>query len=171
MASDDVVEVRMLNLPVPAYALAQEHLEDLLREFELITQSAGPDLDGSVPARLVALVDELETTYRATTLAQDMRLVQAVEAGEREIDELVFWLPHQAAWDSSRLGHLLDDADDYCVAENLLTPGSPAEAKRFRDWYLGEIIRQILGHPPTSWIDASGQRSPDRPQPHTPTRA
>jgi len=35
--------------------------------------------------------------------------------------------------------------------QQLLTLATPAEAKSFRDWYLGQFVGRIEGQPPLPW--------------------
>jgi hypothetical protein len=154
---EDFVDVRLLRLPVDVYARTQEHGDELVREFELIAQGLKDEHRHAIPARLTALVEQLTMTYSGLNTAQELQLARAVEAGDAEIAELVFRIPRQAAEASRQLGELLDEADAYCAAgQHLLTLATPPEAKRFRDWYLGEFIRQIAGEPPTAWPDFTG---------------
>lgn len=156
--SGDLVAVRVLRLPVAVYAEAQQHGDELLREFALITQERGI-AKHEVPARLTALVDELTATYSGFTTEQETILAQAVADGATEVSELAFLVPAEAGDASRRLGELLDEADRYCrEGRYLLTLATPPRAKQFRDWYLGEFIRQTNGEPPMSWPEfAEGQ--------------
>ena len=46
---------------------------------------------------------------------------------------------------------LLEEADDYCRRGELLTLATPPELVAFRNWYLGQVVEQIDGRPPTPW--------------------
>lgn len=147
-----LVEVRLLRLPVPIYARAQEHSDALMREFALIALELRSEDTHAVPARLTGLVQELTAVYSGLTGEQETILADAVAAGAAEISELVYRLPAEVAGASRHLGELLDEADRYCAeGRHLLTLATPPEAKRFRDWYLGEFVGQIEGRPALSW--------------------
>lgn len=146
--SEDVVEVRILSLPIPVLQVAREHGDGLLREFTLIELGEG-DATG-VPERLVALGEELRERFSGFTAATDAQLAEAEAAGAGQVD-LVYRLPPDAAEASERLGTLLDEADEYCRSGELLTLVTPPEALAFRRWFLGEFVRQIGGEAPRSW--------------------
>ena len=146
--SGDLVEVRILSLPIPVLQVAREHFDGLLREFTLIEVGEG-DAPG-VPARLVALGEELRGRFSGFTASTDEELAEA-EAGGAERVDLVYQLPPDAAEASERLGTLLDEADDHCRSGELLTLVTPPEALAFRRWFLGEFARQIGGQAPRSW--------------------
>lgn len=153
MSAAEVVEVRLLELPVPLWARAQEHTDELMREFALVAADARahPD-DTSVPAQLLRLVERLNRDYAGTSDPQRERLFAASDAGEQVLPELVFAVPAGAADAAAELDRMLDLADDYCRAgSHLLTLASPDELVAFRRWYLQEFRRQIAGDPPTPW--------------------
>jgi hypothetical protein len=156
-SADDLVAVRLQRIPVKVYAQAQEHGDALMREFALIAQSLKAHESDHVPKRLVDLVEELNVSYAGLTAEQEKVLAEAVANGEEEIPELVWHLPAQVGPAAAHLGELMDEADAYCAAgQHLLTLATPPEAKRFRDWYLGEFIRQLDGEPPIPWPDYQG---------------
>jgi len=51
---------------------------------------------------------------------------------------------------------LLDEADDYCRTERLLTLAAPRQEVHARRWFLTEIARQCSGMAPRSWPDYCG---------------
>jgi hypothetical protein len=154
-----LVEVAMLRLPVQIWARAQQHTDELLREFTLIAeqvrqQVSGPDRP--LPVRLVELVDSLTAEYTDFSHEQETRLFAAAAAGETELD-LVYHLPPGVGGAARHLGDLLNEADTYCrEGEHLLTLGSPLELVRFREWFLDEFVNQPLGRPPLAWPDFGG---------------
>lgn len=150
--------VHLLGLPVALWSQAQEHSDELLREFTLIAQQLH-DGDGhrEVPGRLVRLVQALTARYGSLTAHQDAELAAAVASGRAVIDRLTFQVPPEAADDATQLGALLDEADDYCRSgRHLLTLATPAELVRFRHWYLDQFIHQLGGQAPAPWCDYPG---------------
>lgn len=142
-------EVHLLRVPVPLWARAQAHTDELLREFALM--AVDPDAAGSLPARLVDLVAALNHSYGGASSEQEAQLYAAAHTGLPEID-LTYVVPEQAAAASRSLADLLDEADEFCLAgRHLLTLATPPDVIRFRLWYLGEFGRQIAGLPPVSW--------------------
>lgn len=161
MSSDaDLRTIRIVAMPLEVWKRAQEHADELIREFALINieLSAGGDTT-HLPARLLELIDSLTATYSQVTSEQERIRDEAVDRGEPTVD-LTYELPVEVREATIALGQMLDECDDYCRAgERLLTLATPPEAKAFRDWYLDEFVRQIDGLPPTPWPESEQARS------------
>jgi hypothetical protein len=146
--TDTLVEIRLLGVDLEVHRRSSEHHEELFREFMIIAGSG--DDHATVPARLMALVDELTSQYAGFTGGTNDELQAALERGDRTID-LVFTLPATVEPDVRRFLELLDEADEYCRSGDLLTL-APAEcAIAYRRWYLEEFVRQIEGEAPRPW--------------------
>ncbi|MBV9486987.1 MAG: hypothetical protein JO246_13120 [Frankiaceae bacterium] len=153
-----IVEVQIRRLPVAIWAQAQQHSDELLREFTLLGHSMhrGDPANAPLPLRLVQLVDDLTADFAGFSGEQEARLFEAAAAGEAEID-LTYRLPAAVGPAARHLGDLLNEADDYCKAgQHLLTLTSPPETIRFREWFLGEFLRQTAGGAPVAWPDYAG---------------
>jgi hypothetical protein len=154
-ASTDLVEVRVLELPVPLWAKSQEHFQDLMREFALIAGNSGASLH-PVPARLLELVETLTAEYAGVSEAQEAELAAAAEAGTASLD-LVFWAPPQAGPAAEDLGRVLEEADEFCRAgEHLLTLATPPDCVAYRQWYIAQFVDQLAGGDPVPWSQWSG---------------
>jgi hypothetical protein len=153
-APDELHEVHLVGVPVAVWAKTQEHMDELIREFTLLSASlrrAGAHQE--VPVKLTELIEVLSNRYSALTVEQEARLNDAAAKGVAKID-LVFRVPAQAAEAGAHLGALLDEADEYCRSgEHLLTLATPTELVRFRNWYLDAFTDQLAGKPPTAWAD------------------
>lgn len=153
MSQDRMVTVQLIGYPLRIYALAQEHADDLLREFALLSMTEGEGEPGghTTPRRLLELVEDLTGRYAERAQQPDAVRDAALERGEESLD-LSYPVPLEARADIARLGEMMDEADEYCRSgEHLLTLATPPEARVFRDWYLGEFLAQLDGRPPTSW--------------------
>jgi hypothetical protein len=117
-----------------------------MREFALLAEGGGDH----APSRLVALGDELSQRFSGFTADPTSRLAAAVERGDDRID-LVYRLPRSVGAASRQLLELLDEADEYCRQEQLLTLETPPAARAFRRWFLREFIVQSEGGAPTPW--------------------
>ena len=149
--SDDLVEVRLLAVPIARWSEAQEHAEGLLREFTLITASTRRADAPQVPRRLLELMEELERDYATVSDEQDETLHAAASAGRESVD-LSYRVPRSVADACRRLADALDAADEFCRSdEHLLSLATPAGALAFRQWFLGEFIRQVSGEGPRPW--------------------
>lgn len=60
-------------------------------------------------------------------------------------------MPPAVAAAAAQLRDLLDEADEFCCAGDLLTLATQPEGRAFRRWYLDEFRRQIDGHLPRPW--------------------
>ena len=145
----ELVEVKLLQYPLQLWQEAQEHVDELLREFALIAQS--DDEQSSVPRRLLDLVAELTVTYAGLSTVTERERDEAIARGEREVD-LLYRIPPDATGAVVHLGDMLDEADAYCRrGDHLLTLQTPPEQLRFRQWFLSEFTRQLAGGPPVPW--------------------
>ncbi|MDP9436560.1 MAG: hypothetical protein M3P93_15735 [Actinomycetota bacterium] len=163
--AQDLVEVRLVQLPVQVWAAAQEHFDGLLREFALMTAEQGAESLGGlgVPARLLELVGRLQQQYAGTSDVQRAALFAAAEAGRTTLD-LTYRVPRSAAGACQHLDAMLDEADEYCRAgQHLLTLAAPPDQVAFRKWYLSEFVAQIRGAEPVPWRYRSGTPSPTGP--------
>jgi hypothetical protein len=146
----DLVEVRLLRFPLPLWARAREHHDELMREFALLALSPEP-MRPDVPERLKALIDSLGRRYGAAAEASNAERDRAWMRGDTTCD-LVYHVPRSARDACLQLSALLDEADRFCRAgHELLTLAAPPDLLAFRRWYLDEFVRQIDGHEPKPW--------------------
>ncbi|MFL6239766.1 MAG: hypothetical protein ACJ735_09805 [Actinomycetes bacterium] len=146
-------EVHVLQLPVAIWRNAQQHTDELLREFSLIVEQIHQEGEGgsAAPVRLLRLVDELSATYSQFSTSQEEALFAAAADGTESLD-LVYEVPRSVGPAAQHLADLLDEVDDYCRAgQHLLTLAAPTEVVRFRRWFLDEFMRQADGHEATPW--------------------
>jgi hypothetical protein len=149
-------EVRLAGFPLALHARAQEHHEELMREFQLLALSSP---SAGVPQRLVALVEELTTSFGGFTSVPNAARDAAAERGEDTID-LTYQVPPSAAAAATRLDAMLDEADEYCRAgERLLTMAAPDDVAALRHWQLAEFAAQLGGAAPTPWAEWSARRA------------
>ena len=148
--SQDLVEVHLLSFPVDVYVRAEEHADELQREFALILdrepgEGAGP------PGRLLGLVREFDDRFGSFAAGAREVVRGASDAGRTSIDDLVYHVPEDVGPAARRLDQLLAEADSYCRAGDLLTLASTAEARTFREWFLGQFESQARGLAAVSW--------------------
>ena len=156
MTAPQLHAVHLLQLPVQVWAASQEHHDELLREFALMTagREERDDEAPPVPVRLLRLVEELTANFAGSSDAQRERLFVAAARGDEVMDVLEFALPAAAGPACAQLEQMLDEADEYCRAgRHLLTLSTPEEIRTFRSWYLGEIREQLAGAPAEPWPD------------------
>jgi len=130
-------------LPLGLWEQSQEHVDELLREFTLITE--GEDEHPSVPRRLLDPIAELTATYANFSSPTEQERDDAIARGEAEID-LVYRVPAGASVAIRHLGDMLDEADAYCrQGSHLLTLQTPPDQRAFRTWFLAEFLSQLAG--------------------------
>jgi hypothetical protein len=151
---ETLVEVQLLRFPLPLWARAREHHDELIREMALLALSPEP-MRPDVPKRLKTLIDALGRRYGAWVETSNAERDQAWLRGERTHD-LVYRVPRSVRDACRQLSALLDEADEFCRAgQQLLTLAAPPDILAFRRWSLDEFVRQIDGHPPNPWPDSS----------------
>ena len=148
MSRDELVEVRLLGLPVDLWRRANAHQEALQREFEIIRTTEAAN---SVPHRLLELIDSFRTQFGDTSDATWDELRLAADSGKTAKD-LTFRVPVAAASAARELGVTMTEVDAYCQSgSHLLTLATPIDQVALREWILGEIVHQIDGQTPVSW--------------------
>lgn len=146
--ADDLVEVRLLRLPVAVLVTARERHDSLLRECALLAAQSSDRQD--LPARFRELVNTLGVQYGPVRPRPDAVIEQALEQGRDAID-VTYHLGPEAAAAADTLESLMAAADEFCRSGDLLTlPRSELE-ERFSAWYLGQITTQLGGAPPQPW--------------------
>lgn len=156
MTAPQLHAVRLLRLPVQVWAASQEHHDELLREFTLMTAGwAEADVDAAdVPLRLLRLVERLTASFAGSADQQRQVLFAAAARGEQEIPEIAYALPPAAGPATVELERMLDEVDAYCSAgQHLLTLATPDELRLFRRWYLRQVREQLEGAAPEPWPD------------------
>lgn len=149
MTAYETTVIHLRGVPPSLYARVVARQDELLREFMHIAY-AQPEDRGSIPARLLALMEEVRTRHAASSARLREHLVAALDAGEECIDLALPAAPRMAE-DARALLEAFEEADEYCRSGELLTLEAPAEVVEFRRWYLGEVIRQSRGEHPRPW--------------------
>lgn len=164
MTDADLVEVRILGLPVALAREGQEHFDELSREF-LHLANSDEAIRRDVPGRLLALSEDLRTRFSSFTSENERLLDEAAARGEESVD-LTYLVPREAGPAAAALADLLDEADRYCAAGTyLLTLTTPPGALLYRRWYIGQFVDQIEGADPVpfaAWRDAQPPADDDR---------
>jgi hypothetical protein len=141
-------EVRLLNVPVRIHAASRQHHDELMHEFAVLAVAL-EDRE-SVPSRMLALIDTLGTKYAGSSDRPDAEIDAALARGDDGVD-LVFHVPEHVLEAADRLQALMDEADRFCRAEQMLTLERTAAMQEFAVWYLDEFRHQIAGEQPRAW--------------------
>ncbi len=134
--------VQLLGLPVALYLAMLQQNDALLREFTLRAfADAASEEPGPPNATEQSAVGDLRAEVQA-----------AAEAGEARADLPVAVGP-RAREASAQLLATLSEADLLSSSGELLTPPALPEIRGCRRWWLGQIVTQLDGAPPTPWSD------------------
>ncbi len=127
--------VRLVDCPVGLSLAQDDHLDELVRELQLL---APRDDEGELAPAIRGLLDgQAQARHLGRRTAQDA----AAEGREQVTVELV--LPSPAAEQVERLDEAVVAADALCERERLLTLASPPEVRRLRSWMRDEVRDQI----------------------------
>jgi hypothetical protein len=152
MSDEELVEVRILGLPVGLAREAQEHFDELSREFLHLANADGA-VRQDVPGRLLRLSDDLRQRFSGFTTENERLLGEATARDQDRLD-LTYHVPREAGAAAAQLLELLDEAHRYCAAGTyLLTMTTPPGALDYRQWYVGQFVEQIEGAEPMSFDD------------------
>ncbi len=149
--SAQLVPVRLLGMPVAAFARFRGWYAEVRRELRLLAL-AHPDAY-PVAAELAALTLQVEAE-RAQ--ARGVEQLDAAIAEGREQVDLDYLVPQTAPVTMRRLSDALDRVDLFCREHLLLTLPEDPETIAVRRWYFGEFSRQAEGHAPTPWQYVDG---------------
>jgi hypothetical protein len=147
---EQLVTVELRGLPLKLHARAQEQGAAMQREFQLIVEQARLHAE-TVPARLLELSTQLSARYESFSDEQEQRIEDALDAGEPQLDLLTFQLPAHAGEAAQQVSVVLDEADEYCRAGQLLTLATPPDLVVYRRWYLDNFTVQCAGGEPVPW--------------------
>ena len=151
--TEDLFELRLLQVPLALRERSRQHGADLLREMELISLGrAAGTTHHELPQRLLELAQELERVYGPYVGANTDDLDAALDRGDDTMTEVVYRLPRSSLALVQHVDDILREVDDYLRAgQELLTLAPPADVVAYRQWVSSEIRRQAAGEPPTPW--------------------
>jgi len=146
--------VELRQAPVSLLRQARQRIADLHREMLLVSFAMLEDppsgSHADVATRLVELAQAVEPII--TELLRDQILPARLVATGADLAHLTCPFP-PAGVDVSSWPDLLDEADDYCRSERLLTLAASRREAMARRWLLTEVARQSSGQPPVTWPD------------------
>jgi serine phosphatase RsbU (regulator of sigma subunit) len=134
--------VSLGEVPTSLLIRAKSHVDNLVREFALASAGASSGTTESVPPNLAELIHTVEHNFVDARDAIKRQAVEAYNSG-RDHTHLELQLPAGAADAGEAYLSALDEVDRYCRAERLLTLETPPEHRLFRQWYVGELVRQL----------------------------
>jgi hypothetical protein len=154
MSDGAVTSIVLLGYPVRLGQRQQEHLDEVTREFQLLSMSQ-PEVRDHVPGRLLEVLDMLSARY-SSELEQPRRLrEQALQDGREQVD-LVYPAVPGAAEMMTTWWDVLREVDVYCSNDELLSLATPPDVVALQRWVVTEIVAQSGGAAPTPWPGLPG---------------
>ena len=141
------VLVTLRDCPVELSLQQDQHLDELVRELQLMTAS-----NGNAHSR--ALAEEIHDLLISPTHARltGRRMAERAQAAGYPSVDVEMAMPIEFAPMMRRLHHAVTRADELCDQNQLLALASPPEIRHLREWMAEEIISQTeLRRPSRSW--------------------
>jgi hypothetical protein len=143
--------VRLIDYPVALGIRQEERTIELVRELQLIALDSRADAQApSVHARLVAFATAVSGTYGPALAAPRAELERAHEAGEQRT-EVQYPLRQESAGQMLTYARLMEEADAFCAAGEVISLAPDAEVYALRRWTVEEFLRQYHGAAPRPW--------------------
>jgi anti-sigma regulatory factor (Ser/Thr protein kinase) len=129
--------VRMPQCPVRLGIRIDQHLDDLIRELQLVDGS-----DGSPSRELGGLIESL-VSPRAYARHMGRRIGQEAAAAGLDHVDIEMTMPRSSAPDIAHLLELVEEADRLCRGQELLTLASTPEMVSLREWFTESMVNQL----------------------------
>ena len=146
--------IRLLGIPVALLQKSSEEYEALFRELRLMKERSD-NAPGAphLPERLGVLVSQIGTRFNGLGPGMDDMWQTAVDNKVDSFD-WTLELPQAAVASVEFYDAMLDEADEFGLAQRLLTlPASPTSVA-VRRWFLSELTGQLHGKAPVAWVDS-----------------
>lgn len=142
--------VALCGIPTEAYVALHLHVEDLLREFEIIDLGHHSGA-ARVPREVHEVTRRILEGYREQRQAAWEQAEAARRAGVDRLD-IELSVPLEAADAAEELAALFDEADALAGRGVLLTVPLGPELTALRRWMTEELVRQVrAGCKPAPW--------------------
>lgn len=142
----DMLEIRLLGMPVELFAHLRRHFNELGRELRLLALSDAE----RYPLAVEFSETFLQVEYERRQVAGIEHLDAAMKDGGETVD-LTYVTPPTAPATMQRLGELLHRVYAELSGTVLLSISPPDDLIALADWYLGEFARQGAGEPAVAW--------------------
>jgi anti-sigma regulatory factor (Ser/Thr protein kinase) len=148
-------DVRVEHVPTALLNATKSHLDDLVRDFTLVNESAAAQ--GRADQELVDLAARLSHLAAELVGFRNQVRRQAIDAVQRGGPTLTLHLHLPVSLRTSLIDYqqALDEAEEHSHAGRLLVPAAPAEQTQFRRWKLDRILEQLGDPRPVPRADQS----------------
>ncbi len=153
-AESEGLTVRLQGIPVALLQKSSEQYEALFRELRLMKERADSAPEAPhLPERLAVLVSQIGTRFNGLGPGMDEMWQTAVD-NKVEYFDWTLELPQSAVAAVEFYDTMLDEADEFGLAQRLLTlPASPTSVA-VRRWFLSELTGQLHGRAPVAWVES-----------------
>ncbi len=134
--------VSLGDVPTDLLLAAKTHVDNLVREFTLLTAGARSGQSSAVPPHLAPLIEDVVHRFAEPRQTIKRQALAAASRGATHV-RLELSLGVESADAGEDYLRALDEADAYCRAARLLTLETPPQHRLFRQWYVGELIGQL----------------------------
>lgn len=155
MLPDGWARVRLAGCPVGLSLRQDEHLDELVRELQLVGADQANAASQAIARELRDLLSE---PAHARHLGR--RTAQQAAAAGQELIDVDMAMPRGFSAEVQKLDRAVKAADVHCEEMRLLTLASSNDLRDLRAWMTEEIVDQIQhGAAPTSWADWRSRRA------------
>ena len=134
--------IELGEVPTDLLVAAKAHVDNLVREFALVSSGAASGTTTEVPPHLAELIETVVHRFAEARQALK-RLAQSAARRGDERTALTLTLPLSAAEAGEDYLAALDEVDAYARAARMLTLESPPQHRVFRRWYVQALVRQL----------------------------
>jgi GAF domain-containing protein len=147
--------IELGDVPTDLLVAAKAHVDNIVREFALVSSGAASGQTPAVSADMARLIDAVTGRFARARESIKRQAIAAAAAGEVRT-RLVLTLPLAAADAGRDYLQALDEVDAYARAARLLTLETPPQHRAFRQWYVNSLVDQLSAL-------AHGQEPPEAP--------
>lgn len=152
--------VRLVGCPVALSLRQDQHLDELIRELQLLAA----DPDNHTSGAIASQIEHLLISPAHARLTGRRSAQRALSDGLDAVD-VEMAMPHEFGVLVRQLHDAVTRADELCENNQMLALASPAQVRELRAWMTHEIIAQLEdGQAPTPW-NAWGTRAAEQPAP------
>lgn len=138
--------VRLAQCPVVLSLQADQHLDELVRELQLLSAEHASEHSQSIATEIHDLL-----AAPAHARLTGRRIAEEARALGLEHVDIEMAMPREFAPLVVRLQDAVARADELCLANELLALASPPEVRELRAWMTDAIVSQVDGAQPETW--------------------
>ena len=145
--------VRLAQCPVGLSLQQDRHLDELVRELQLLSVDQGSDHSAALAEKIRGLL--VSPTHARLT---GRRAAEGARQEGKEMVDVEMAMPREFSGLILQLQEAVARADQLCRDGQLLTLVSSPEVQQLRAWMTHEIVAQATrGATPTPWVDWQGE--------------